>query len=272
MIEPFVVFAGSKFKLLPQLLPLFPPASRFVDLFAGGGSVYSNVCHRYDRVLANDRISDLMEIQRRIIADPEKVLADLEQIRIERDDQVGYVELRRQYNDAPTPEKLLMLMLCCTNNLMRFNKQLKFNQTFGRRTMSEVSKAKIKIWAQLMKPHQEKIEFSALPFEEVKIQERDFVFCDPPYESSEAGYNAYWGKDNGQKLFEFLKSADGRGIKFMLCGFERHGEKTSPLLEAMAGVGFVRTAIVSDYEKVSRSRRSKETQEVVYTNYKTEQV
>ena len=52
LIESPINYMGSKYKLLNRLIPLFPEADTFVDLFAGGGSVYMNVNHLYKNVLA----------------------------------------------------------------------------------------------------------------------------------------------------------------------------------------------------------------------------
>lgn len=270
MIEPPIVYAGSKFKLLPQLLPLFPSADRFVDAFAGGGAVWSNVLDRYPAVVANDIIEDLMEVQRQILDNAEVLLDRLEQIKVSKDDQSAYLALRESYNETKTPEKFLMLTLSCTNNLMRFNKSLKFNQTFGKRTMSERSKEKIRAWATAVGPHKTKVSFQSAPFQLLDVQAGDFCFCDPPYTNSEAGYNAYWSADDDARLLAWLQSLHERGGKFMLCGFEQHGQRPSWLLEQMEAAGFNRIALQSEYEKVSRSKRSKETQEVAYVNYKME--
>ncbi len=62
MIETPFNYTGSKFKLLEQLLPVFDYSKPyFVDLFTGGGSVYTNIIDRYQKVIANDIISDLVE-------------------------------------------------------------------------------------------------------------------------------------------------------------------------------------------------------------------
>ena len=39
LIESPINYMGSKYKLLDRLIPLFPKADTFVDLFAGGGLV-----------------------------------------------------------------------------------------------------------------------------------------------------------------------------------------------------------------------------------------
>lgn len=47
-IDSVFNFTGSKFKILDQIIPLFDKDKEiFVDLFAGGGSVYINVLDYY---------------------------------------------------------------------------------------------------------------------------------------------------------------------------------------------------------------------------------
>jgi site-specific DNA-adenine methylase len=59
MIETPFNYTGSKFKLLEQLLPEFDTTkSTFVDVFTGGGSVYTNVLDKYEKVIVNDIITD----------------------------------------------------------------------------------------------------------------------------------------------------------------------------------------------------------------------
>ena len=54
-------YTGGKYKLLPQILPLFPNnIETFVDLFAGGCNVSINVDAK--RIIANDINRPLMEI------------------------------------------------------------------------------------------------------------------------------------------------------------------------------------------------------------------
>jgi site-specific DNA-adenine methylase len=61
MIQTPLNYTGSKFKLLEQILPQMDyTKSHFIDLFCGGGSVYTNVLDKYDKILANDIISDLI--------------------------------------------------------------------------------------------------------------------------------------------------------------------------------------------------------------------
>ena len=51
MIETPFNYTGSKFKLLEQILPEFDyNKPYFIDLFMGGGSVYTNVVDKYEKL------------------------------------------------------------------------------------------------------------------------------------------------------------------------------------------------------------------------------
>ena len=59
MIETPFNYTGSKFKLLPQLLPEMDYSKNdFVDLFCGGGSVYTNVVDKYQKIIVKYRIRE----------------------------------------------------------------------------------------------------------------------------------------------------------------------------------------------------------------------
>ena len=54
-------YIGGKYKLLPQIVPLFPEdVNTFVDLFCGGGDVFSNA--KAKRVIANDNNYHVIDI------------------------------------------------------------------------------------------------------------------------------------------------------------------------------------------------------------------
>lgn len=50
MINTPFNYTGNKFKLLDQILPHMDYSKKyFIDLFAGGGSVYTNVVDKYEK-------------------------------------------------------------------------------------------------------------------------------------------------------------------------------------------------------------------------------
>jgi DNA adenine methylase len=57
LIKSPLNYTGGKFKLLPQILPLFPDnIDTFVDLFAGGLNVKAN------KIVANDYMKPLVDL------------------------------------------------------------------------------------------------------------------------------------------------------------------------------------------------------------------
>ena len=54
-------YTGGKYKLLPQILPLFPTEiDTFVDLFTGGGNIAVNV--EAKKIIANDNETHIIDI------------------------------------------------------------------------------------------------------------------------------------------------------------------------------------------------------------------
>jgi site-specific DNA-adenine methylase len=67
-IETPFNYTGSKYKLLSQLLPNFDYSKKyFIDVFAGGGAVYTNILDKYEKVIVNDIINDLVGIHKELI-------------------------------------------------------------------------------------------------------------------------------------------------------------------------------------------------------------
>ena len=53
-------YTGGKYKLLPQIIPLFYNTDNFIDLFCGGGNVGANV--NYKNILMNDINSYVIQL------------------------------------------------------------------------------------------------------------------------------------------------------------------------------------------------------------------
>jgi site-specific DNA-adenine methylase len=92
------------------------------------------------------------------------------------------------------------------------------------------------------------------------------IYCDPPYSNTEAGYNAYWEKDDDIKLYNYLKEVDLIGASFMISGVLTHDEVPCLLLEKLIKDGFNYKELEFDYNKVSRKGK-KETKEIIIMNY-----
>lgn len=269
MINTPFNYTGSKFKLLEQILPHFDYSkSCFIDLFVGGGSVYANIAARYERILINDVIKDLVDIHKNITNDDfvDKVKSEC----VNKEDKEGYHLLRLSYNLDKTPEKLFALMLCCTNNLMRFNKSFDFNQTFGKRSWNSSTEEKVRNFQKELRAYQDKIEYCSSSFETVwpDNPQETFYYLDPPYASSEAGYNAYWSNSLEGKLLDYCIKIHEAGGTFALSGISgKHKDKDeSPLITELSK-RFNVVNINHDYKKVARNKDEVRGQEVLIKNY-----
>jgi len=205
MINTPFNYTGSKYKLLDQLIPLFDYSKPlFIEPFCGSFVVGTNVADKYQRILINDVISDLIGIHKKLINNPDDIISEVEKLATCKDSQEKYNQLRNSYNESKTPEKLWALMLSCTNNMMRFNKSFDFNQSWGKRGWTEATQKKVDDFVNHISKYKEKIYFSSVNFYDVPMNPNGMYYVDPPYTNTEAGYNAYWSKQLEIKLYNYL--------------------------------------------------------------------
>lgn len=266
MIETPFNYTGSKYKLLEQILPKFDYSKiYFLDLFCGGGSVYTNILDKYEKVWANDIIKDLINTHYLLVND-NTFIDKVKALCPSKDNQEAYLKLREDYNNNKSPEKLFALMLSCTNNMMRFNKSFLFNQTFGKRSFNKNTELKINKWVEHVEKYKNKLYYTSLDFSNAHPSDvsKTFIYCDPPYYQTEAGYNAYWSVEKEIGLFEYLRKADKQQASFAVSGVLC--DEKSPLLENLIDSGYKVHYLEFDYEKVAR-KKNKDYKEILITNY-----
>lgn len=278
-IETPFNYTGSKFKLLSQILPEMDLSKKtFVDVFCGGGSVYTNVVDKYQKVIANDIITDLVGIHKSLV-ESDDIINSTKNLCPGKKNPEGYAELRNSYNENPTPDKLWALMLSSTNNMIRFNQKFKYNQTYGDRGFSDATQKKVDNFTKHIREYKDNLVYLSTQFNKIEIDSDMMIYCDPPYgrikeedgslgkkQISEAGYNAFWLKEDDIKLYNFLINADKVGASFMVSGVLYHDGKTCWMLDKLIADGFRYKFIEYDYNKVSR-KGDKETREIIITNY-----
>lgn len=266
-IDSVMNYTGSKYKLLEQLLPNFDYTKPyFIDMFTGGGSIYLNILDKYEKIIVNDIISDLIGIHEGLILSNE-IIEETKMLCPSKEDKLKFNELRNSYNENPSPSKLWALMLSSTNNMMRFNKKFKYNQTYGSRGWNENTSKKVLLLTEHVRPYINKIKFSSKNFNDIKVTtDKVMVYCDPPYSNTEAGYNAYWEKDDDKKLYNYLLDINEKGSSFMISGSLSHNGNTCKLLEDLILYGFKYKDLEYNYNKVSRNG-NKKTKEIIIMNY-----
>jgi DNA adenine methylase Dam len=272
-------FTGSKFKLLEQLLPEFDYTKKnFIDVFCGGGSVYSNVVDKYNKVLVNDIISDLIGIHKGIL-EGDDIINKTKELSPQKGEKDKFLQLRESYNLDKSAEKLWALMLSSTNNMMRFNQKFEYNQTFGERGWNINTDKKVDVFKNHIRQYKDRLKFISNHFSELPKRDDVFYYMDPPYgrvkeksgeigksQISEAGYNAFWKLEDDKKLYDFIHEVNSLGATFVVSGVLSHSGKTCWMLDKLIGEGFNYKVMEFDYNKVSRSG-DKETKEIIIKNF-----
>jgi DNA adenine methylase Dam len=279
-VNTALCFTGSKFKLLNQIIPEMDfTKNYFVDLFAGSGVVGFNVVNKYEKVLLNDIIKDLIEIHKEIIYNSGIFINKVKSLVVSKEDQKGFNHLRENYNMNNSAEGLYALMLCSTNNFMRFNKSLKYNQTFGKRTFSDSTQEKLNNFINYILPFRDKLIFTNKDFNMINIIKPSMIYIDPPYSSvqdeygnisnkkiSEAGYNNLYKKEDDVRLYNYIVELNKNKHSFMLSGLLVHDGKQSWIMNKLIRDGFKYKELNFNYNSVSKKGK-KDSTEIIIMNY-----
>jgi len=234
-------YTGGKFKLLSQLLPLFPQDMHtFVDLFCGGCNVGINV--QADRVIFNDITPQLYDLYRQWQKDGydntiQYVENRIQHFQLSKTNEAGFLQLRETYNAERDIRDLFVLIAYAFNHQIRFNSAGNFNMPFGR-NRSEFNKTMKKNLEDFVNQIvSSTYVFMNQSFEQLDLSAltpADFVYCDPPYLITTASYNENdgWNEACEYKLLGLLDQCNARGIRFGLSNvLENKGRKNDILIE-----------------------------------------
>jgi len=268
-------FTGSKSKLFECLSGHFPDEKIYHlwDLFCGGGGMFINTTELPNppvNVYANDIITPMMDIYHILNSKDWPDIFDMihyhdDSITELRTDQNLYNAIRKRYNDTKDPVLFLLLVSACTNNMMRFNKKFEFNQTWGKRTYNKSTEEKLlEYWKRIQKMS---VTFYNKEFYDIYIPEDEgtFVYLDPPYMITEAGYNAYWSEEHEQKLYDYIDDLHKRGVNFMLSNVSEHKGRKNPFMHRVEKYNVIDVSSEM-YGKVSR-KGNPNSKEIIVVNY-----
>ena len=235
-------YTGGKYKLLEQLQKLFKEEEIFLDIFAGGANVGIN--SKSQKIIFNDvnaKIISLIEYIKNI--DTEELLKKIDDIIVEYDlsntmlygykyyscnsseglanyNKEAFLKLRKDYNKKLNEGiedyiLLYVLIVFSFNNQVRFNSKGEFNLPVGKRDFNSKMRNKLILFSKKLK--EKEIEFCSKDFREIdinKISKNTFIYCDPPYLITTAGYNenGMWTDKEEKDLLNFLKELDKKGL------------------------------------------------------------
>lgn len=274
LLKPPTNYSGSKHDLMLEFIKYFPKKDEvktFYDVFAGGLSVTMNV--EYDNIIANDIISPLIRFYKEIYLTAKEGTINeeikiIESHKIDKTSKEQYLKLRNEFNQTKDPYLFFALVCSCTNNMMRFNQKMEFNQSFGNRTINDNTIEKLKGYMNRMK--NKNIQFYSLNYVDLLTgtlapTKDDFVYLDPPYFISDTGYSGLWNKNSETKLYDIMEDMDRNGVKFLMSNVIEHKGEVTPYLNRMKKWNIVN--VDYDYEKVARKKKLGVTKEVVIMNF-----
>lgn len=277
-------YTGGKYKLLPQLLEIFPKEiDTFVDLFAGGGNVAVNVNAKH--VIYNDlmwQVPEMLQEFKRVGVEEclQRIDYFIEAYELSKDNREGYLKLRERYNDdfnielsIMDPIMLYTLICYSFNNQIRFNGKQEYNMPFGKNRSSFNPALREKFIAFVNRLQEIDIQFFSKDFRKLKIdglKKSDFVYCDPPYLITVASYNENggWGEQAERELLSKLDEIDKAGVRFGLSNVLESKGKENTILKEWAKRYKV-NYLEHTYSNCSYHKKDKESKdvEVLITNY-----
>lgn len=239
-------YIGGKYKLLPQLLELFPNnISMFYDVFGGGANVSLNVSSEF--VLYNDIVPYVSNMFNEVKGeDADLCLNKIKQLitdyELSKTNREGFEKMRDDYNKGNKSWDMFFTLMCFSfNNQYRFNNKHEYNSSFGKHKscFSEVTEKKFVDF--MCRLNEIDISFLNKDFREVDYSDadaNDLVYFDPPYLISCGNYNdgkrgfKGWSKQDDMDLMKLCDKLDAQGTRFALSNVLEHkGLKNDELIE-----------------------------------------
>lgn len=288
-------YTGGKYKLLPQLLPLFQETDCFFDLFAGGANVSINMNNK--KVIINDNNEHIIELYKFFNNNPvnllmEKIDEIITKYELSNTSKFGYeyydcdsknglgnynkdkfLKLRADYNKSKDILLLYVLIVYAFNNQIRFNQKGEFNLPIGKRDFNKKMQQKFELF--VTKLQSKNIEFYHQDFRQFdlnKLPKNTLIYCDPPYLITLASYNENkgWGDKDEFDLLKFLDNANKLGLKFALSNvIQAKNQENHILRHWLTENNYTCHFLDKSYANSSYQRRDKDSKsvEVLITNY-----
>lgn len=281
-IKSPINYVGNKYRLLKQIVPLFPKdIHTFVDVFGGSGTVLFNV--EAENYVYNDINKYVSEIVEGIFSNTYeeivgKIEAIIKQYDLSMTNKEGFEKLRKEYNKGKRDWVTLYTLMCHSfNHQFRFNSNHEYNSSFGknRSYFSDRQKQDLLKVEERFKGKESRVQVRADSVFDIDFKvytEEDFLYFDPPYFNSVGNYNdgkrgfEGWTKEHEEKLWELLNELNDKGIRWALSNNLKYDNE---ILKSNLDSYTVHT-LKGDYLNCSYRKKDRETKdvEILVTNIK----
>lgn len=274
-------YIGGKYKLLNQIIPLFPnEIDTFVDLFSGGANVGINVeanFHIFNDM--NDRINEMF----RFFANQDpttlinKIKEKINKYELSKYNQEGYLAFRRKYNNNPNPLDLYILISYSYNYQIRFNNSMEFNNPFGKERSHFSVNMERNLFLFIERLNKLNHQFTDFLFTDLDLSfldSDDFVYLDPPYLITTGSYNdgnrgfTNWGEEQELDMYKLLNELTNRNVRYALSNVVEHkGQENILLKDFISKTNNNVYNLNYNYNNSSHNSKKKGSKEVLITNY-----
>lgn len=302
LIKSPLNYTGGKYKLLKQLIPLFPNRiDTFVDIFSGGNNVGVNV--NANSVISIDnqkQLISLLDTLKRLEKDYifNTIYNIIDEYELSNSDLNGYeyydcnsssglgkynkdrfLKMRNDYNNRGEDNSyydilFYTIVIYSFNNQIRFNKKGECNIPVGKRDFNSNLQKKLSSFIDRIK--EKDILFKLNDFREIDFskfcREDAFIYADPPYLITTATYTEQdgWNEEKEKLLLEILDYINSKKIKFALSNVLEHDGKSNCTLKEWSkkyNIHYLNFNYNnSNYQKKENNKGTK-TVEVLITNY-----
>lgn len=279
-IKSPINYVGNKYRLIKQIIPLFPKkTSMFVDAFGGSGTVLMNA--EADHYIYNDVNPYVSDIVSGLFSTPyDEIIKQIENVISEYDlsmtNKEGFERLRDDYNNGRKNWITLYTLMCHSfNHQFRFNSKHEYNSSFGknRSYFSDRQRQDLFILKQRFENKEPVTVLSknTFDFDFSDFDENDLIYFDPPYYNSVGNYNdgrrgfEGWTAEHERKLYELLDKLDEQGARWALSNNLKYDNEFLDVWKDKYNIH----CLSGDYLNCNYHKKDRETKdvEVLITNY-----
>jgi DNA adenine methylase len=243
--RPPLKWAGSKYRLIPQIRRLLPEGSRLVEPFVGSGAVFLNT--QYDRYLISDANADLILFYKTLKREKKFFIDQARKYFVPRNNAAKrYYALRDEFNasrenDPNRAALFLYLNKHGYNGLCRYNASGELNVPFGRYQAPYFPEREMNAFVE----RAQRITIMKRDFENVlnECVAGDVVYCDPPYVplSTTSNFTSYsaggFGHEDQQRLASLAQKTAARGVPVLISNHDT--SVTRELYAAASKIGYL---------------------------------
>lgn len=239
-------YIGGKYKLLPQLLSLFPKKiNMFYDVFGGGASVSLNV--NSEHIYYNDIVFYVSDMFKDLKGEKtedclNEIMKIINEYNLSKTNEEGFNKLRNDYNKGKKNWVTFYMLVCHSFNYQfRFNNNHEYNSSFGKNRSEYTATTESKFIDFMDRLNGIDITFDCKDFRDIdysEADENDLVYFDPPYFITCGNYNdgkrgfKGWSKQDDLDLMALCDKLNEQGVKFAMSNVLEHkGLKNDRLIE-----------------------------------------